>query len=96
MRHAERREENEKEIVRELRIRGASVHQIDDTDCPDLLVGYKGKNYLLEVIGGAKFKKYRQDDGLSPGQAEWHLKWKGSARVVRSAYAAVLAIGAEW
>ena len=54
MRKAARIDRNQPEIVDALRKRGASVallHTAHD-GIPDLLVGYKGKNFLLEVKDG--------------------------------------------
>jgi hypothetical protein len=47
--------------------------------CPDLLVGYKGVNYLMEVKDGSKPPSGRK---LTPDQVEWLRKWKGAAVTV--------------
>ena len=95
MRRAARRDENEKAIVFALEQAGASVHRVDDQDFPDLVVGYKGQTYLLEVIGSEKGKKFKRTGGLSMGQFEWHQKWEGHAEVVWSVLDALRAIGVK-
>jgi hypothetical protein len=71
-----RRDANEKLIVEALRKAGATVEFLDLTDGPDLLVGYYGRNYLLEIK--------RPKGELSTGQVEWHNKWRGQSNIVRS------------
>lgn len=53
MRRAARVDANQAEIVAALRAAGATVqplHQVGQ-GCPDLLVGYRGVNYLIECKG---------------------------------------------
>lgn len=83
-----RRDKNEKEIVAALRRFGATVSLIDavrSDGVPDLLVGFDGRNYLIEVKS--------RDGKLSPGQKRWHEKWKGMppavARTIREAVAVI-------
>jgi hypothetical protein len=52
---------------------------------PDILVGFRQKNFLLEV-------KTEQTD-LNEREAEWHRNWRGRVSVVRSSLEALLAIG---
>lgn len=42
---------------------------------PDLLVGYRGRNFLLEVKDGKKPPSQIQ---LTPDQVEWHESWRGA------------------
>jgi hypothetical protein len=49
---------------------GVSVQPISSKGVPDLLCGFKGKTYLLEV----KDKKGK----LTPDQVAWHDKWRGA------------------
>lgn len=86
-------DENQPEIVKALRAAGASVQSLSPVGkgCPDLLVGYKGYNYLLEVkwpLGTPSQQK------LTPAQVTWHTQWCGEVVVVHSARHALLAIGA--
>lgn len=80
-RKAAKRDKNEKEIIEVLRLHGASVFQLSGKGVPDLLVSYRGKNYLLEVKSG-KGK-------LTPDQEQFHLDWQGEIHIVRSADEAV-------
>ena len=51
MRRAAKIDANQTEIVKALRQVGASVQSLASTGkgCPDLLVGFRGVNWLLEV-----------------------------------------------
>lgn len=82
-RYAKRRDPNEPEIVRALRDIGATVKRLDDID---LLVGWRGRNFLLEVkdLKGA----------LKPSQEEMARTWRGQYEIVRSVDEALRAIGA--
>lgn len=82
-RYAKRRDPNEPEIVRALRDIGATVKRLDDID---LLVGWRGRNFLLEVkdLRGA----------LKPSQEEMVRTWRGQYEIVRSVDEALRAIGA--
>jgi hypothetical protein len=58
---------------------------------PDLLVGYQGKNILVEVKDGNKTPSRRK---LTDDQVKWHDNWNGGAvAVVDSVYAAWAALG---
>ena len=73
---------------------GATVQSLSAVGegVPDLLVGYRGETYLLEVKDGAKPPSARE---LTPDQIAWHLEWRGGACVVvNSADEALAAIGA--
>lgn len=93
MRRAAKRDENESEVVAALRAVGASVQSLAAVGkgTPDLLVGFRGENYLLEVkwpLGTPSRRK------LTPDQVTWHAGWKGAAYIVESSAAALRAIGA--
>ena len=80
-----RKDENEALIVEALEAIGASVQSLGGKGIPDLLVGYLGANYLLEVkAGSAK---------LNPDQMKWHADWLGQVKVIRTIADAFLAIG---
>jgi hypothetical protein len=96
-RRAAQRDKNEPEIVAALRTAGATVLHLSIRDAPDLLVGYLGNNFLLEVKqpagprGGTKHNHAE----LSEDQAAWHETWLGRTPVVvRSVAEALAAIGA--
>ena len=82
-----RRDNNEKEIVKALIKQGASVEKMHMKGVPDLLVGYAGRNYLLEV----KSEKGK----LLSSQKSWHKSWRGHCRVVRSIEEALHAISGD-
>lgn len=78
---------NQREIAAALRDAGASVEHLHmvGRGVPDLLVGIRGKNYLLEVKG--------QKGETTPAQDKWHGAWRGEAAIVRSPQDALAAIG---
>jgi hypothetical protein len=83
---------NQGDIVRELRRAGCSVVSLAAVGkgVPDLLVGVRGRNYLLEVKDGAKPPSARR---LTPDQRQWHLLWAGQVLTVTSAEDALRQIG---
>ena len=92
MRRAARVDHNQREVVAALRGAGATVqllHAVGE-GCPDLLVGYKGLNMLLEVKDGGKPPSAQK---LTPQQEIWHRDWLGHRVVVNSPEAALAAIG---
>jgi len=74
---------NQKEIVAYLREHGATVAILSNVGggIPDLLVGYEGKNFLIEVK--STVTNYGRN-GLNDMQIEWHDKWKGQVSVVNT------------
>lgn len=93
-----RRDDNERAIVVALRKVGASVQAIDATGVPDLLVGYKGATYLLEVkqlVGRPGVGMRKTTSGLRESQDAWFAAWRGRApAIVTTAHEALIAIGA--
>jgi len=89
MRRATRVDNTQKDIVHALRVAGATVQHLHAVGegCPDIVVGYRRKNYLLEV----KVKS----GTLSPDQSMWHIAWKGQVNIVTTAEEALAAIGAR-
>jgi hypothetical protein len=72
LRTASRVDGNQALIVRTLRAVGASVlhvHQLKN--CFDILVGYRGRTFLMEI-------KATEKDKLTPGEAEFKANWQGS------------------
>ena len=51
------------------------LHAVGD-GCPDICVGYKGKNYLLEIKNGP--------GRLTEKQVKFFSDWGGCASIVRS------------
>jgi hypothetical protein len=93
MRRASSTDANQPEIVEALRAAGASVQILAAVGggCPDLLVGYRGHNYLMEVKDDAKPPSKR---GLTDKQKEWIRKWRGSWTRVENVRDALQTIGA--
>ena len=93
MRRAARTDENQEQIVKALRAVGASVQSLAAVGhgVPDLLVGYEGKNILIEIKDGNKTPSKRK---LTDDQVKWHDNWNGGAvAVVESVDAAWVALG---
>ena len=78
---------NQTEIVEALRAVGATVQSIASIGkgCPDLLVGYRYKNYLMEIKDGS--------NKLTKHEELWQRKWMGCCYNVRTVYEAYLIIG---
>jgi len=92
MRRAAKVDANQREVVAALRGAGATVqllHAVGE-GCPDLLVGYQGGNYLLEIKDGNKPPSAQK---LTPQQEVWHRDWRGHRVIVNSPEAALGAIG---
>ncbi len=86
---AKRIDTNHVEIVIALRRVGASVLSLHTLGkgAPDLLVGFRGYNYLLEIktVSGK----------LEEGQVDWHNLWRGQRpQTVHTVDQALAAIGA--
>lgn len=78
MRRAAKIDANQREIVAFARsIPGVSVHSMAQLGegAPDLALGWRGRNYFVEVKDG-KGK-------LTPAQVRWHAAWSGQVAVVR-------------
>lgn len=88
MRRAPRLDANHRETVRALRQIGASVQTLASLGdgAPDLLIGFRGVNALLEVKDGDKPPSARR---LTEDEADWHAGWRGQVIVVHSAAEAV-------
>ena len=94
MRRAAKVDRNQSEIVHALRTAGATVQPLHTVGagCPDLLVGFRGANFLIEV---KDWKAAPSDRKLNPTQVAWHDGWKGSVAKVETAEAALAVIGAR-
>lgn len=91
MRRAARIDANQTQIVSALRSVGASVELLSAVGkgCPDLLVGYRGMNILMEVKDGRKPPSERK---LTSDQIVWHSEWKGVVFLVTSVHDALDAL----
>ena len=93
MRKRGRTDENQTEIVNVLRRAGAGVlitSMLGD-GAVDIIAGYRGVNYMMEIKDGKKPPSQRT---LTPDEARFHEKWPGQICVVNSAEEALKAIGA--
>ena len=84
---------NQKEIVAALRAVGASVatcHAVGK-GFPDLVVGYQGQNFMIEVKDPTQ-PKHRHE--LTDAQVVFHHDWRGQINKVFTAKEALITIGA--
>lgn len=93
MRRKARADANQPDIVEALRAVGASVAHIHmvGQGLPDIIVGFHGVNYLMEIKDGGKPPSKRR---LTPNEQDWHDAWRGSVVVVNDEDQALRAIGA--
>jgi hypothetical protein len=91
MRRAAKVDRNQSEIVAALRGIGATVQPLHAVGqgCPDLLVGWRGQNFLIEV---KDWQAAKSDRVLTDRQQEWHGGWKGSVFVVETVDAAIAVV----
>jgi mevalonate kinase len=85
-RYAVRRDKTEQIIVDALRKAGATVTQISGAGVGDLLVGFRGNNFLIEC----KTKR----GTLTEAQKQFRERWQGQYAVCRTDIQALEAIGA--
>jgi hypothetical protein len=93
MRTAAKVDRNQAEVVNALRNVGASVQSLASIGkgCPDLLVGYHGILYLMEIKDGTNIPSKQL---LTDDQKKWHDAWTGSpVHVVRSIEQALKILG---
>lgn len=84
MRKPHRVDGNQTALTAELRqLPGISVLIMSQLGhgAPDLCVGYKARNYMLEVKDPDKPKSKR---ALTPDEEKWHLDWNGQINVVET------------
>ena len=84
---AQRVDANQRQVMQALRAIGADVLFIGHP--VDLLVGYRGENWLLEVKDGSKPPSARR---LTKAQAPFVDTWRGRVAVVKSVDEAIKAI----
>jgi Holliday junction resolvase len=93
MRRAARVDANQNEIVNALRRAGASVAVTSHVGggFPDVVVGFRGVNYLFEIKDGSKPPSKRR---LTDDEQRWHDGWNGEVVVVNDVDEALKMIGA--
>jgi len=81
MRRAAKIDDNQKEIVDYLRKIGATVRSTAaiGQGFPDLVIGYKGQNFLVEVKDGSKVPSKRK---LKPDEQAFFDSWAGHVFVI--------------
>jgi len=91
-RYARKVDENQAQVVAALRALGATVQSLAAVGAgvPDLLVGHRGRTFLLEVKDGRKVPSARY---LTDAEDGWHRSWRGGpCLVVQSAGDAVFVV----
>lgn len=81
MRKAARVDDNQKEIVKQLRqIPNLSIAITSQLGkgFPDFIIGYKSLNYMIELKDGSKVESKRK---LTPDEVIFHESWKGQINV---------------
>lgn len=93
MRRAAKIDANQAAIVAALRSVGAGVQSLAAVGqgCPDLVVGFRGNCFLIEVKDGSKPPSAR---GLTDAQLRWHALWPGQVAIAESEDDALRIIGA--
>lgn len=94
MRRAARIDGNHATIRDTLRSCGCSVQSLAAVGggCPDLLVGLRGRNFLLEIKCPSQPARSRR---LRTTQEAWHVCWRGQVAIVETAAEALAAVGVE-
>lgn len=82
---------NQREIVAALRGVGCTVQHLHTVGqgCPDILVGYRGINILMELKDHRRPPSARK---LTPDEVAWHERWRGQVVVVSRVEEALLAV----
>ena len=67
---------NQSEIVKALRQMGCTVQHLHmvGAGCPDIMVGWRGETFLLEIKDGNKPPSARKK---TDAQVIWHDAWRG-------------------
>jgi Holliday junction resolvase len=80
---AKKVDENQAELVGQLRQIGCSVfptHTIGK-GFPDIVVGYRGVNYLFEIKDGKKSASRKK---LTPDEVDFHRTWAGRVWIIEN------------
>lgn len=82
-RFAAKVDRNQAEIVKAFRQIGATVLVLSAVGkgCPDTLIGWRGKNYLVEIKDGEKAPSAQK---LTSDQVTFHGSWAGHVCVANS------------
>lgn len=95
MKFAARIDANQPQIVAALRKMGATVLHLHTIGkgAPDILVGYQGKNALIELKDGSKPPSARK---LTADEEKFHAEWRGQVAIIESVEQAVDFIQTNW
>jgi len=82
VRRAAKVDDNQPAIVEHLRSLGMSVCLLHTVGkgVPDIIVGYRGLNVLLEIKDGSKPPSARK---LTQPEVDWQLEWRGQVATVK-------------
>ena len=85
MRRRSKVDSNQPQIVNQIRAMGATVQHLHTVGqgCPDILVGFRGHNFLFEIKDGSLPPSKRR---LTEDQIAWHTQWRGSVHVFGHAH----------
>jgi hypothetical protein len=79
-----RTDRNHAEIINALRkipnLSVFSTHEVGK-GFPDIVIGYKGVNYLIEIKDGNKPPSARK---LTDAELQFHSNWKGQIKIVNN------------
>jgi Holliday junction resolvase len=92
MRHRGKVDANQPEIVRALRQAGCSVLSISNMGkgCPDLLVGIRGQNFLMEIKDPSRKPS---EQLLTDDEETFHMAWTGQVAVIKTIEQALAVVG---
>lgn len=95
MRRAARLDSNHPNVVKALRSAGMTVQSLAAVGqgVPDLLVGWRGLNLVMELKDGAKPPSAQ---ALTADETKWHESWGGHVVIVRDSDEAVAAMLDYW
>lgn len=79
---------NQNEIVDTFRQLGISVLILSEVGkgCPDLCLGYAGRNYFIEIKNGHKCKSHQK---LTNAEKSFQINWKGHHKIINSVDSAI-------
>jgi hypothetical protein len=94
MRQRGKVDQNQAEIVRRLRSLGASVAILSSlgNGVPDVLVGLRGRNVLMEIKDGSKPKSAQR---LTSAEQTFQQQWAGQYAIVRNVAEAIEVMNRE-
>ena len=79
-----RTDSNHAEIIKALRkipnLSVFSTHEVGK-GFPDIVIGYKGINYLIEIKDGKKPPSARK---LTPDEVKFHQEWSGQISIIKN------------